>query len=147
MSPIRRQHRHRHHQQQQQQQQLASPQFNAQGSTSPPTTPTTPTNHPRAAAAAAPAAAAGDGDVGAATAAAPALRVTIILDTFPSVMAAALAEAKKALAELAAVRRDAESAWDELLRAFGETRQSCSKETEFWADLQVGMMRGGDMGG
>jgi phytoene dehydrogenase-like protein len=50
-----------------------------------------------------------------------------------------LNEARTAQAELSALRDRAGRAWDELLRLFGETRQSCPNDVEFWADVQVGL--------
>lgn len=40
-------------------------------------------------------------------------------------------------AELELLRDRSSSAWDALLRHFGETRQSCASDTEFWADMAV----------
>jgi hypothetical protein len=40
-------------------------------------------------------------------------------------------------AELALLRDRSASAWEALLRHYGETKQSCPTDTEFWADMQV----------
>ena len=42
------------------------------------------------------------------------------------------------MAELGALRDRAGRAWEEVLRVFGETKQSCANDVEFWADVQVG---------
>ncbi|KAF6256854.1 formin homology 2 domain-containing protein [Scenedesmus sp. NREL 46B-D3] len=40
-------------------------------------------------------------------------------------------------AELALLRDRSASAWEALLRHYGETKQSCPTDTEFWADMQL----------
>lgn len=49
----------------------------------------------------------------------------------------ALSDARAAHAELNSLRERASRAWDELLAVYGETKSSCSSDTEFWAELQV----------
>ncbi|KAI8466315.1 MAG: hypothetical protein J3K34DRAFT_460936 [Monoraphidium minutum] len=68
---------------------------------------------------------------------APRVRVALAADQFRPVMEQVLQEVGAAAAELAQLRERAGCAWDEVLRAFGETRQSCPNDADFWGDVQL----------
>jgi hypothetical protein len=55
----------------------------------------------------------------------------------PPLLSQVLQSIKGCQAELALLRDRSASAWEALLRHYGETKQSCSTDTEFWADMQV----------
>ncbi|KAF8060333.1 FH6 [Scenedesmus sp. PABB004] len=85
-------------------------------------------------------AAAGGGEAGGEAGgcgAAPLVAVRIVVDNFQPVMAKVLSSIKGRQAELDLLRDRAASAWEGLLRHFGETRQSCPADTEFWADISL----------
>ncbi|WIA23864.1 hypothetical protein OEZ85_013518 [Tetradesmus obliquus] len=63
--------------------------------------------------------------------------VRIVVDNFVPVMSRVLASIKGCQAELALLRDRSASAWEALLRHYGETKQSVPTDTEFWADMQV----------
>jgi len=39
--------------------------------------------------------------------------------------------------DLMLLRDQAAVAWEQCLKHYGETKQSCSSDTEFWADIKV----------
>ena len=47
--------------------------------------------------------------------------------------------------DLVMLRDQAGVAWEQCLKHFGETKQSCSSDTDFWADIKV--FGGGGAGG
>lgn len=68
----------------------------------------------------------------------PRLRLVLYPDPFVTVAEGAAAAARAAHAELCHLREAAGAAWEALLVAFGETRQSVPNDVEFWGEVQVG---------
>eukprot|EP00879_Flechtneria_rotunda_P013653 GHRR01014263.1.p1 GENE.GHRR01014263.1~~GHRR01014263.1.p1 ORF type:complete len:984 (+),score=468.20 GHRR01014263.1:955-3906(+) len=63
--------------------------------------------------------------------------IKIIVDNFIPVMTQVLSSIKVRQGELGLLRDRAASAWEGLLKHFGETKQSCPSDTDFWADMQL----------
>lgn len=49
--------------------------------------------------------------------------------------------------DLILLRDQAAVAWERCLKHYGETKQSCSSDVEFWADIKVWLSGGGGLGG